>query len=171
MTEQQPYENVELFLAYAIKLEQEAALRYGQLADSMGAAGNRDAEKIFRKLAKFSQMHLAEARARAGFHDMPTMTPGEFDWPSFESPETAAIWAADPMIAKAEALEIALDAERAAHAFYADMLAKTSDPEVKAAAGEFVAEEAEHVRWMLRWIEEDKANLAHDWVDALEFQL
>jgi hypothetical protein len=135
----------------------------------MGAAGNRDAEKIFRKLSKFSQMHLAQARKRAGFHDIPELTPGEFEWPSFESPETAAIWAADPLIAKAEALEIALDAERAAHAFYADMLAKTTDPEVRAVATEFVEEEAEHVEWMLRWIEEDKANLAHDWVDTLEF--
>jgi rubrerythrin len=167
----EPHENVDLFLAYAVKLEQEAALRYGQLADSMGAAGNRDAEKIFRKLAKFSQMHYAEARARSGFHDLPSLRPSEFQWPSFESPETAAIWAADPLIAKEQALEIALDAERAAHDFYAQMLERSSDPEVKAAAREFVAEEAEHVQWMLRWIEEDKANVAHDWVDSLEFHV
>ncbi len=164
-----PHDSVELFLAYAVKLEQEAALRYAQLADSMNAAGNADAEKIFRKLAKFSQMHYAEARARSGFREMPRMSPHEYQWPSFESPETAAIWAADPLIAKDEALQIALDAERAAHEFYADVLARTTDPEVKAAASEFVAEEAEHVQWMLRWIEEDKAHLAHDWVDALEF--
>ncbi len=49
-----PHDDVDLFLAHAVKLEQEAALRYAQLADAMGAAGNRDAEKIFRKLAKFS---------------------------------------------------------------------------------------------------------------------
>ena len=166
-----PEDNVDLFLVYAVKLEQEAALRYSQLADSMNAAGNRDAEKIFRKLAKFSQMHYAEARARSGFHDLPTLAPQEFQWPSFESPETAAIWAADPLIAKEEALEIALDAERAAHDFYAAMRDRTTDPEVKAAASEFAAEEAEHVQWMLRWIEEDKANVAHDWVDALEFHV
>jgi rubrerythrin len=166
---EQPHDNVDLFLAYAVKLEQEAALRYAQLADSMGAAGNGEAEKIFRKLAKFSQMHHAEARARSGFHDLPTLTPGQFEWPSFESPESAAIWAADPMIAKAEALEIALDAERAAYDFYKQVFDQTSDPEVKAAAGEFVAEEAEHVQWMIRWIAEDKANVAHDWVDALEY--
>lgn len=164
----QPHDNVDLFLAHAIKLEQEAALRYAQLADAMGAAGNRDAEKIFRKLAKFSQMHHAEARARAGFHEIPKLTPGEFQWPDIESPETAAIWGADPLIAKDEALQIALDAERAAHAFYAEVLAATSDPEVAAVAREFVDEEGEHVQWMLRWIEEDKAKLAHDWVDALQ---
>jgi hypothetical protein len=34
-------DTVEEFLAYAIKLEQEAALRFGQLADAMATAGNR----------------------------------------------------------------------------------------------------------------------------------
>jgi len=51
-----PHENVDVFLAYALKVEQEAALRFAQLADAMGAAGNRDAEKIFRKMSMFSQM-------------------------------------------------------------------------------------------------------------------
>jgi len=163
-----PHDNVDVFLAYALKVEQEAGLRFGMLADSMGAAGNRDAEKIFRKMAHFSQMHYAEARARARYHDLPGMTAQDFQWPAFESPETAAIWAADPLIAKEQALEIALAAEKAAHDFYADVLARTDDPEVKALATEFVLEEGDHVKWMLRWIAEDKANAAHDWVDALE---
>jgi rubrerythrin len=167
----EPHARVELFLAYAVKLEQEAALRYDQLADSMSAAGNRDAEKIFRKLGKFSKMHYSDARARSGYRDIPVLAPNEFQWPGFESPETAAIWAADPMIAKEQALEIALEAETGARDFYAEVLARTTDPEVKALAGEFVAEEGEHVQWMLRWIAEDKANLPHDWVDALEFQV
>jgi len=164
----EPHDNVDTFLAYALKVEQEAALRFGQLADAMAAAGNRDAEKIFRKMSKFSQMHYAEARARAGYHEIPELAPGDFQWPDFESPETAAIWAADPLIAKGEALVIALDAERAAHDFYAKVLRQTEDPEVKALASEFVVEEGEHVQWMLRWIAEDKANASHDWVDALE---
>ena len=167
----EPHENVDVFLAYALKLEQEAALRYDQLADSMSAAGNRDAEKIFRKMSKFSQMHYAEARARSGYHDLPALAPHEFQWTGFESPETAAIWAADPLIAKEQALEIALDAERAAHEFYSQMLERTSDPEVKVLAREFAAEEGEHVQWMIRWIEEDKAKAPHDWVDSLTFHL
>ena len=163
-----PHEDVDTFLVYALKVEQEAALRFGQLADAMGSAGNREAQKIFRKLSVFSQMHYAEARARARYHELPDMAPGEFQWPDIEAPETAAIWAADPLIAKEQALEIALEAEQAAHDFYASVLAKTGDPEVKALASEFVIEEGEHVQWMKRWIAEDKANAPHDWVDALE---
>lgn len=162
------HESVEYFLAYALKVEQEAALRFGQLADSMEAAGNRDAAKIFRKMSVFSQMHYAEARARAGYHEIPVMLPHEYQWPDYESPETAAIWAADPMIAKDQALEIALEAERRGRDFYASVLARTTDPEVKAFAAEFTEEETEHVQWMLRWIEEDKAGQSHDWVDTLE---
>jgi len=167
----EPHENVDVFLAYALKVEQEAALRYNQLADSMSAAANRDAEKIFRKMSKFSQMHYTAARARSGYHDLPSLAPQDFQWPGFESPETAAIWATDPLIAKDQALEIALDAERAAHDFYSQVFERTVDPEVKAMAREFAAEEGEHVQWMIRWIEEDKANQPHDWVDALQFHL
>ncbi len=42
-------ESVEEFLAYAIKLEQEAALRFGQLADAMATAGNREVMELFRR--------------------------------------------------------------------------------------------------------------------------
>jgi len=168
---EEPHENVDVFLAYALKVEQEAALRYGQLADSMGASGNRDAEKIFRKLCKFSEMHYAAARARSGYHELPVLAPNDFRWTIFESPETAAIWAADPLIAKEQALEIALDAERAAQEFYSQVMEQTDDPEVRILAKEFASEEGEHVQWMIRWIEEDKAQLPHDWVDDLQFHL
>jgi rubrerythrin len=162
-----PASSAEVFLAYAIKVEEEAALRFGELADAMLTAGNREAGTLFRKLSDYSKLHLADARARAGFRDVPVMLPHEYQWPDFESPEQAAIWAADPMIGKAEALVIALDAEKRGRAFYAFVQAATSDPEVKALADEFVAEESDHVRWLERWIEEDKAGQPHNWVDEL----
>ena len=64
-------DSVEEFLAYAIKLEEEAALRFGQLADAMDACGNREVGKLFRQLSNYSKMHQADAMARAGFRDMP----------------------------------------------------------------------------------------------------
>jgi len=164
-----PTASVEMFLAYAIKVEEEAALRFGELADAMFASGNREAGKLFRKLSEFSRLHLADARARAGFRDIPVMMPAEFAWPNYESPERAALWAVDPMIAKSEALLVAYDAEKRGHAFYRSVLDATDDPEIRALAAEFVAEEAEHVQWMERWIAEDRrGETAHPWVDALE---
>ncbi len=78
-------QSVEEFLAYAIKLEQEAALRFAQLADAMEAAGNVEVGKLFHRLASASRAHLTEARARSGFREIPVMTPQEFAWPDSES--------------------------------------------------------------------------------------
>jgi rubrerythrin len=145
-------ESVEVFLAHTIQLENEAALRFGQLADAMTTAGNKEVGRLFRRLADYSLLHLGDARARAGFRTLPVMTSNEFSWPDIESPEAAAIWAADPFIGIEQALQVALDAETAGLEFYADVLAATQDPEIKVLAKEFVAEESEHVAELKRWI-------------------
>ena len=145
-------ESVEEFLAYAIRLESEAADRFGQLADAMEASGNREVSTLFRRLSDYSRLHLADARARSGFREIPKMKTDEFEWPDLESPETAAIWAADPFLGRREALEIALAAEQAGYDYYKRILDETNDPEVKALAREFVAEESAHVAELKKWI-------------------
>lgn len=144
--------SVEVFLSYAIKLEEEATLRFGHLADAMDASGNKPVGALFRKLSDYSRLHLQDAKARSGFRDVPVILPADYQWPDFESPETAAIWATDPLIAYDEAIEIALDSEKRGYAFYKLVLDTTTDPEIKALAKEFVEEEAEHVQWLEKWI-------------------
>jgi rubrerythrin len=144
--------SVELFLAHSIKLEEEAALRFDQLADAMASAGNREVGTLFRRLAHYSRLHLRSARERSGFHALPAFQPGDFEWPDIESPETAAIWAADPFIGREQALQVALDAESASLAYYRGILETTTDPQVRAFAREFVDEETEHVTELQRWI-------------------
>ena len=150
-------QSVEEFLAYAINVETEAASRFGQLADVMEACGNREVAKLFRRLSDYSRLHLADARARSGFREIPKMKSEDFVWPGMESPETAAIWAADPFIGREQALEIALDAETAGYEYYKNVLETTSDPEIKALAKEFVEEEAGHVAELRKWIVAHKA--------------
>jgi len=150
-------ESVEEFLAYAVNLESEAATRFGQLADAMDACGNREVGRLFRRLSDYSRLHLADARARSGFRDIPKMKPGEFIWPGLESPETAAIWAADPFMGREEALEIALDAETASYDYYKSVLDATADPEIKVMAKEFAEEESEHVAELQKWIAAHKS--------------
>ena len=144
--------NVEEFLAHTIQLESEAALRFGQLADAMTTAGNKEVGRLFRRLADYSLLHLGDARARAGFRTLPVLAAGEFKWPDIESPEAAAIWAADPFIGIEQALQVALDAEIAGLEFYADVLANTDDPEIQVLAREFVEEESQHVAELKRWM-------------------
>jgi rubrerythrin len=142
---------IEEFLAYAVKLEEEAALRFGQLADTMLSCGNVEVGKLFRRLADYSRMHLADARARSGFRDIPVLQPSEFVWPDVESPETAEIWAADPFIGREQALEVALAAETASHDYYRRILETTDDPEIRTMAREFADEEAQHVAELQKW--------------------
>lgn len=148
---------VELFLSYAVKLEEEATLPFGQLADAMDAGGNRAVGALFRKLSDYSRLHLADAKARSGFREVPVLLPDKYTWPDIESPETAEIWAADPMIAYGDAIEIALESEKRGYEFYKHVLDTTGNPEIRALAKEFVAEEAEHVQWLERWIAEEPA--------------
>jgi rubrerythrin len=145
-------QTVEEFLAYSIHLEQEAATRFGELADAMEAGGNKEVGQLFRRLSDYSRLHLADAKARAGFREMPEIAAQDFVWPDLESPEAAAIWGADPMLSRREALDVALAAELAGHDYYKSVLDSTDDPEIKALAAEFVHEEAEHVAELRKWI-------------------
>lgn len=148
---------VEEFLAYSVKLEEEAAIRFGELADAMQSCGNRDVGKLFRRLSDYSRLHLADAKARSGYRDIPDLKPNEFDWPNFESPESAAIWAADPFIGREQALEIARDAEQASLDYYTAIYETTDDPEIRVLAKEFVEEETSHVAEIAKWIAAHKA--------------
>jgi rubrerythrin len=144
--------SVEEFLVYAARIEQEAALRFDELADAAASFSNKDVAAFFRQMADFSRLHLDQARKRGGFHDLPAIKPGEFNWTGVESPEAAAIWAADPNMDVESALQAALEAEKHGLAFYQSVLDATADPEIKAMAREFVEEEAEHVTAIERWI-------------------
>ena len=153
-------QSVEEFLAYAIKLESDAADRFGQLADAMDACGNREVGKLFRRLADYSRLHLADARARSGFRDIPDIKSEEFNWPDLESPETAAIWAADPFVGRDQALDIALDAETASQMYYQSVFQTTTDPEIRILAEEFAQEESEHVAELEKWLAAHKSGQA-----------
>ncbi|WP_424363792.1 ferritin-like domain-containing protein [Methylocystis parvus] len=143
---------VEDFLAHAIQLESEAATRFGQLADAMATNGNEQVSKLFRRLSDYSRLHLSDAKARSGFRELPELRRDEFVWPDLESPESAAIWGADPFIGREEALNIALQAELAGLDYYQSVHDTTDDPETKILAKEFVEEERDHVSELRKWI-------------------
>lgn len=143
---------VEDFLAHAVQLEAEAAMRFDQLADAMSTNGNPKVSKLFRRLADYSRLHLSDARARSGFRELPELRPEEFVWPDLESPESAAIWGADPFIGREEALKIALQAEMAGLDYYQSVHDNTDDPETRILAKEFAEEERDHVSELRKWI-------------------
>jgi rubrerythrin len=137
--------DVERFLAHAVMLEREAARSYEDLAAAMQTEGNRELKVFFARMAHYSRLHLAQASARAGFRDLPPLAAHEFEWPDGTSPETADWVGVDAQMDARAALDLALDGERRGHAYYAAMAASTQDAELRHLAGEFAAEEAEHV--------------------------
>lgn len=145
--------DIGVFLRHAIQLERDAARGYEDLAQTMRIAGNRDVQQLFDRMAHFSRLHLADAVQRGGFHDLPDMEPGAFQWPDGTSPESATWQGIDGLIDVAAALHIALEGEMAGHRFYATIADSSPDPEVQRMAREFAGEEAEHVEELQRWIE------------------
>jgi rubrerythrin len=140
------------FLAHAVQLEREAARRYEELSSAMGTEGNRELQAFFGKMAHFSRLHLAQATARGGFRDIPTLAPEEYEWPEGVSPETAGWAGVDAQMSPRAALELALNGERSGHAYYAAVAATTTDSELRALATEFADEEAEHVHELEKWL-------------------
>lgn len=138
--------DVNTFLAHAIQLEREAARRYEELSAALATDGNADLKAFFALMAKYSRLHLADAMARGGFREVPVIAPQDFQWPDGVSPEVADWAGVDALLDAPGALALAMDSERRGHAWYAAVSASTIDPELRALAAEFAAEEADHLR-------------------------
>ncbi len=149
------------FLGYAVKVEEDAAIHYEELAAAMETCGNHRVATLFRQLGNFSRRHLAEAKARAGSVDPTTNVPPDYVWPSHVTPERASVWAADSALSRIDALRAALQGEKRGHEFYIAVAATSKSPEVVALAKEFVKEEADHVKVLEAWITREEWEAKH----------
>jgi rubrerythrin/ferredoxin len=147
------------FLSYAVKVEEDAAVHFEKLAQSMAECGNADVATLFQKLGRYSRLHLEEAKAKCSKHAVDVTLPASSAWPDNETPEKTTLWAGDPSLSRLGALKVALQGERRGFEFYYAIAGTTSDPEIRAVAKEFVREETEHVEELKRWIEQEDAAL------------
>jgi len=137
--------NVERFLAHAVRLEREAARRYEELAAAMQTHGNRELTQFFVRMAHYSRLHLQEATARSGFRELPPLAEGDYQWPDGIAPETMDWAGVDALMDPRTALQLALDSERRGLAYYESIAVISPDRELRALAATFAAEEAQHV--------------------------
>jgi len=144
--------SVEVFLAHALTLENEAADGYQEIGDSMAVHNNPKVAAMFFKMAKYGRLHAAEVRELAAELTLPHIAPWEFAWQDGNSPEAPSMANVDYMIRPAEALALALRAEQQAHDFYAAVAGASEDPRIRELAAQFAGEEAEHVRLLSEWI-------------------
>jgi rubrerythrin len=137
-------------LDLAILAEEEARERYVLFVDLLGHRYEGDATDVFRHMAVNEGKHEADliAQRKALFGETPPNVDRSMLW-EVEAPGQGE---ARAFMSPRRALDIALDAETKAHAFYTGALANVTDPQVKALFTELAAEEAEHVAAVRRLI-------------------
>lgn len=149
------------FLGYAVKVEQDAALHFDGLAVAMADCGNDEVAALFRQLAGFSRLHLAEAQARAAKVDAHVELPPDYVWPDHATPERTDLLAGDPALTRLGGLKAALQGERRGFDFYRAVQAEAKTDDVRAMAKEFAKEEAEHVKILEAWITREEWAAKH----------
>ena len=137
--------NLNDLLAIAYQIEIDAVDRYKLLADQMETHNNPELVKVFRDLARAEGIHGEEIRRLAGDIDVVTHARRIAKFERSESPEEADLSSAHYMMTPWHALQLALDGEKRALAYFTSIVEAAKDPKVKAMAAELVEEEAEHV--------------------------
>lgn len=133
-----------LFYAHSVELEREARDRYTEFAESLATHHNDAVARFFSRMADEAQLHLDEVAALAGDLELPSLPAWDFDWPDAEAPETAPYESLHYRMSLRDAMQLALDNERAAEAFYRDYAQRSDDPRVVRIATAFADEEATH---------------------------
>lgn len=139
-------------LARALRMELEAAERYLEFAAQMELHNNQEVAALFRKLEGIERKHadtLAKdlaARGIAAAGGSALGTPGQ------EELETAPGGTLHYLMTPYYALEIALENETRAHAFFNALTEATAPMEIRDLAQEFAREEAEHVQLICEWL-------------------
>jgi rubrerythrin/ferredoxin len=152
-------ETLDQFLTFAVQVEEDAAIHFEKLGENMATCGNEDVAALFKQLAGYSRMHLAEAKARVQAQSVQSALPAKSAWPDNETPERTTLWAGDPSLSRLDALKAALQGERRGYEFYYAVAGTTPNAEIRKAAREFVKEEAQHVDTLKLWITKEEASL------------
>jgi len=137
---------------HAIAIEREAAERYAELAQRMDDLGNDAVAGLFGFLARAEALHLAALRRRTEGVALPALDT-DHSWLGGAPPECVARELVFRLMSQRDALQIALQAEKRARAFFEQVVRSAGDPALRALAREMAAEEAEHVALIERMLD------------------
>lgn len=140
------------FMAQAIAMEHEAAVRYDELADAMETHNNLEVAQLFRKMAAIEHKHAAELLSQMGWPAAPRVPNTVWEDSGHEGPETAASDEVHYLMQPYHALQLALANEERAVRFFADLAAGANDSVVRQAARVLEVEEREHVTLVKAWL-------------------
>jgi rubrerythrin len=151
--------------AHAIAIEREAAARYSEFAQRMADLGNETAAEVFATLARLEAEHLDELVRRTTGMALPELAAHEYAWLDAGAPETAARELVFRLLTPRQALEIALQGEKRAAAFFESVVLSAGDPMLCALAIEMAADEADHIVMIEKLLERTPSAIV-DWASA-----
>lgn len=151
--------------AHAIAIEREAAARYSEFAERMADLGNEAAAEVFATLARLEAEHLDELVKRTAGMALPELAAHEYAWLDAGGPETAARELVFRLLTPRQALEIALQGEKRAAAFFESVVLSAADPMLCALAIEMAADEADHIVMIEKLLERTPSAIV-DWASA-----
>ena len=137
-------------LAHAHTMEAEAAAQYQLLAKRLEGA-NPDLATFFHRMAAIEAKHVSRLDEVAETFELPDLRSWPTTWPEGEAPETLPTDRIHAGISAQEGLDLALEAERRAVAFFTDVAETANDGDVRRMATELAEEEREHVRLLQSW--------------------
>lgn len=144
--------STEELLAYSLTLEKEAVERFTDLADQMEVHHNYEVADLFRKLAEIEGIHVENVTKASAGKQLPELLAWEFDWADDgESPEGGYMEDAHYLMQPWHAIEMAMQGERRAVAFFRYVAASSTDEKVVEMALELTAEEEQHVALLEQW--------------------
>jgi erythrin-vacuolar iron transport family protein len=133
-------------LDLAILVEEEAQERYLEFVDQMEIHHTPEAARFFRTMAGAEEKHgeALKARRQALFADAPSRVRRSMLWdaeaPDYDGPRA--------FMSARRAMEVALAAEKKAHAFFDGALPHLADPDVRRLFEELRDEEVLHQTWV-----------------------
>ncbi len=145
--------STEELLAYSLALETEAVERFNDLADQMEMHHNYEVADLFRKLAKIEGMHIENVNKASTGKELPSILAWEFEWEGGQSPEGGEMEDAHYLMQPWHAIELAMQGELRAVAFFRHVADTAVDDGVLQMALELVKEEEEHVSLLQEWQE------------------
>ena len=143
---------LEAFMAQALVMENEAVERYTDFADAMETHNNPEVAAMFRTMAGYETKHAQQIMEQMGWTETPAVAPDSYAWSGFDAPEAAPIDSVHYLMQPWHALQLALASEQRAEAFFAALADAATSDEVRKAALELKAEEAEHVALVQAWL-------------------
>jgi rubrerythrin len=140
---------------HALAVEREAAARYAELAEFMADHDNRPVAELFARLAQIEEEHADAIVARARGLQLPALRSYEHAWFDAGPPETVAHEFVFRLMTPHDALKVALEAEQRARAYFEEVFANATDPDVKMLAAAMIQEEQQHIDWVERALATD----------------